>query len=213
MTVAGPPEPHFSDPVLVGLDDAIRATGVPVLRSALESADLPGPSKRTSGPTSKPRRAEVVLVLPRPSGVLLHTKRFYPRDVYRLPTGGVHAGEPVLEAVGREVAEETGLSLAPTRFLFHIAHVPESDEHPVFHSLGFLLPGSDDLVAPVDDEEEISDFRVIPWSALDGVATQLASLGPPWKRWGRFRSLSHSLLADLWRSERAAFEYDSVDSR
>lgn len=213
MTEAGPPEPHFSDPVLVGLQEAIRATGAPLLRTALESADLPGPSKRTSVLTSKPRRAEVVLVLPRPGGVLLHTKRFYPRDVYRLPTGGVHAGEPLLQAVGREVAEETGLALEPTRFLFHIAHVPESEEHPVFHSLGFLLPGSADLVAPVDDEEEISDFRVIPWSGLDDVATHLASLGPPWKRWGRFRSLSHSLLADLWRSDRAAFEYGSVDPR
>ena len=45
--------------------------------------------------TSDRRRAEICYVMHRgdpQQGVLLHIKRFYPENAYRLPTGGIHQG-------------------------------------------------------------------------------------------------------------------------
>ncbi|MEW5958361.1 MAG: hypothetical protein AB1801_11585, partial [Chloroflexota bacterium] len=43
---------------------------------------------------SKPRRGEVVMVVPTEQGdIWLHTKAFYPAGVYRLMTGGLETGE------------------------------------------------------------------------------------------------------------------------
>ncbi len=64
------------------------------------------------------RRAEVLLLLPRPGGRLVTiTKPDYPGKIYRLPTGGVDPGESVLAAASREAYEESGLTLRPTGLL------------------------------------------------------------------------------------------------
>jgi 8-oxo-dGTP pyrophosphatase MutT (NUDIX family) len=64
------------------------------------------------------RLGEVCMVLRRRGGALLTAiKTFYPRGCYRLLTGGVEHGEPIERALWREVAEETGLAVATTRFL------------------------------------------------------------------------------------------------
>ena len=61
------------------------------------------------------RRAEVVLILPRPGGrLVLITKPDYPGGVYRLPTGGIDPGEFVLAAASREALEESGLAIRPS---------------------------------------------------------------------------------------------------
>ncbi len=75
-------------------------------------------------PVGNPSRfAEVCMVVRRPSGhVLLSVKTFYPRDAYRLPTGGIDRNERVLDAVVRETNEETGLVLEPQRFLASLTY-------------------------------------------------------------------------------------------
>ena len=101
----------------------------PTLADLMDEAEISqlraeyGPSQRwrmvleMSGPsfddwlrkmvTSPNRRGEVVLAIQRPDGrMLLHTKRFYPEGIYRLPSGGVHPDEPVLSGVIREAKEE-----------------------------------------------------------------------------------------------------------
>lgn len=56
------------------------------------------------------RDGEVVLFIRRRDGnLLLHTKDFYPERALRVPSGGIKPGEAVLDALQREVAEETGL--------------------------------------------------------------------------------------------------------
>src|SRR2546425_1084616 len=64
------------------------------------------------------RVGEVCMVVRRPNGkILLSIKTFYPRGAYRLPTGGIHHGERILDALRRETAEETGLETQLRRFL------------------------------------------------------------------------------------------------
>ncbi len=58
------------------------------------------------------RVAEVVLLVRRPNGnYLLHTKPFYPEGAYRLMTGGIHAGEDLIEAALREARVSGALAL------------------------------------------------------------------------------------------------------
>ncbi|PZW24014.1 NUDIX domain-containing protein, partial [Thermosporothrix hazakensis] len=60
--------------------------------------------------------------------LLTFTKTFYPQGVYRLLTGGVEFHETVLEALHREVYEETGLQASVERFLACISYHAEEDK-------------------------------------------------------------------------------------
>jgi 8-oxo-dGTP pyrophosphatase MutT (NUDIX family) len=58
------------------------------------------------------RRAEICYIMHRGNpadGLLLHIKTFYPTGAFRLPTGGIHKGEAVMETLRREIEEETGM--------------------------------------------------------------------------------------------------------
>src|SRR2546427_9724952 len=86
------------------------------------------------------------MVIRRPNGnVLLAIKTFYPRNAYRLPTGGVRHGERILDALLRETAEETGLETVVRRFLAHVtyrgtaASLGAPPSAPLFNTFAFLL--------------------------------------------------------------------------
>ncbi|TMD51547.1 MAG: NUDIX domain-containing protein, partial [Chloroflexi bacterium] len=81
------------------------------------------------------------MVIRRRNGKIpLSIKTFYPRGAYRLPTGGIHHGERILDALRRETDEETALEVEVRRFLAWIIYrdvsVPEGP--PLFHTLAFL---------------------------------------------------------------------------
>src|SRR5262245_32555552 len=64
------------------------------------------------------RYGEVCMVIRRPNGKLITAiKTFYPPGAFRLLTGGVQHGEPIADALMREVAEETGLDVIVRQFL------------------------------------------------------------------------------------------------
>jgi 8-oxo-dGTP pyrophosphatase MutT (NUDIX family) len=146
----------------------------------------------------KNRRGEVVLAIRRPGGrVLLHSKSFYPAGVYRLPSGGIHQGEAALDAVGREVEEETGLKTTLERCLgiitYQLGH--EHADLP-FVSYVFLLGAFRGRPVLQDSTELISAFRSVRLAALRETAEALRALPPSWAAWGRFRALAHDLVAD-----------------
>lgn len=145
------------------------------------------------------RRGEVVLAVQRATGeLLLHTKTFYPPGVYRLPSGGVSWGEPVVEALRREVHEETGLVGWTERLLGMASYRFESaGSSAPFVSYLFLLRGFEGRPAVQDKNEQISDFRWVAVSDLAAVAAALRSVAedvPGRRDWGRFRALAHDLV-------------------
>lgn len=145
------------------------------------------------------RRGEVVLVLQRPDGqVLLHTKAFYPRGTFRLLTGGIHYGEPVLEAAVREAAEETGLAITPDRYLGLVAYdLRHGARRLPFAS--YLVLAQVDGQPPVlqDTDEEITEFRYTPVVHLPQIAADLRGLPGKWACWGAMRAPAHEMVARL----------------
>ena len=114
------------------------------------------------------------------NGILLcrHDKRG--RDVWLLPGGGVHAGETLMEALRRELAEEVGIhappfegpiaivdSIAPGRALTtkHVVHIIFAGE----------VGGSLEGVASTDDA--VRGHRLFGIDELDGIV-----LHPPIQR-------------------------------
>jgi 8-oxo-dGTP pyrophosphatase MutT (NUDIX family) len=159
------------------------------------------------------RRAEICYVAYErdpESGVLLHVKTIYPSIAYRLPTGGIAPGETVWDTLIREIPEETGLEMGEgpdqvrmDRMLgvlsYEFVHAHLKRTFP-FATYIFLVEFPDDaVISPRDPTERIADWRWNTPQELNGVAETLAGLelyAPNWADWGRFRSLSHRLVAE-----------------
>ena len=157
-------------------------------------------------PVGNPSRfAEVCMVVRRPTGnVLLSIKTFYPRDAYRLPTGGIDKDEPILEALLRETHEETGLDPEPRRFLAALTYRDGTSGPPVFHTFAFLLDDAEGgPVRALDEHEQIEAYREVPIAELPRVADRLDQIPPDgapgipnWDAWGRFRAHVHRAVHD-----------------
>ena len=163
-------------------------------------------------PIRKPDRyGEVCMVVRRPNGrLLLSIKTFYPRGAYRLPTGGIHRGEPIFDALVRETNEETGLQTDVRRFLARIAYhsIDAPGKAPLFHTFAFLLDETGGTLGALDTTEQIEDWREIEVAELPRVASFLDDLRMPgtldiggdWRAWGKFRAVVHRAVAEALAS-------------
>lgn len=160
---------------------------------------------------SRGRRAEICYVMHRgdpQAGVLLHIKSFYPEGAFRLPTGGIHVNETVIDTLGREIAEETGLVVGDASDQVHIdrllgvlaydLHHPALGTVPfaTYHFLVRMPAGA--TLQPQDDEEHIAGWAWRPASQLADVADLLEAVqirSATWADWGRYRALSHRFVA------------------
>lgn len=163
--------------------------------------------------TSNGRRAEICYVMHRrdpADGVLLHIKRYYPAGAFRLPTGGIHVGEAVIDTLSREVYEETGLTVgdgpaqaAVERCLGVLDYdLQHATLGPVrFATYHFLLRmPPDGILDPQDEDEAIAGWQWRPAHELADVAATLEAVAQHsavWADWGRFRALSHRFVAAL----------------
>lgn len=144
------------------------------------------------------RRGEVVLVVQRPAGVILHTKDFYLSGTYRLPSGGVKWGESILQALHREAQEEMGLDVEVERFLGLLEYEFRYQEETMpFVSYVFLVRGGEGGLVPQDEGERITSFRQVPLAELPAVANRLRGLEGDWRDWGEFRALAHDFVAEM----------------
>jgi 8-oxo-dGTP pyrophosphatase MutT (NUDIX family) len=153
------------------------------------------------------RYGEVLMAVRRPNGKLLVAiKTFYPRGAYRLPTGGIHHGERILDAVIRETHEETGLETVIQRFLATISYRGRStaEAAPLFHTFAFLLDEVGGTLGALDTSERIEAWREMSpaelhdqAAVLEHIATEgTVGIGGSWADWGRFRAVAHRVVAD-----------------
>ena len=144
------------------------------------------------------KRGEVIFVVERPAGLILHTKDFYPAGTYRLPSGGVKWGESVLSALHREAQEEMGLEIEVERFLGLLEYELRCEKERLpFVSYVFLVRGSAGELAPQDEEERILSFRQVPLAGLAAAADSLRALEGDWRDWGEFRALAHDFVVEM----------------
>jgi 8-oxo-dGTP pyrophosphatase MutT (NUDIX family) len=147
------------------------------------------------------RLAEVCMVVRRPGGrLLVFRKPFYPAGIFRLLTGGVEPEEPILDALLREVNEETGLTTRVERFLAASAYL--GDGRPQFASFAFLLDERSGTLGALDQDEQVEAFREVEPAHLVEMAEHLERL--PNERndvlddnihdWGLLRALNHRLV-------------------
>lgn len=146
----------------------------------------------------KPRRAEVVMVVPNEQGhIWLHTKSFYPQGVYRLMTGGLEPGEAPHVALRREVAEETGFKVKVQRCLAVITYTLTAYEAELpFVSYVFATTPAKGQPQPTDPKEAIAAFQAIPIPALAETARHLRSLTGDFADWGVFRAIPHEVACE-----------------
>ncbi len=159
------------------------------------------------------RYGEVCMVVRRPNGkLLLSIKTFYPRGAYRLPTGGIHPGEPVFDALVRETREETGLVTEVRRFLARIAYraADAPGDAPLFHTFAFLLDEIGGTLGAIDTSEQIEDWREVGVAELPRVADFFDDLrtagtldiGGDWRAWGKFRAVVHRAVYEALAPDR-----------
>lgn len=161
------------------------------------------------------RAAEVCYLLYRGqpgTGILLHTKNYYPEQAYRLPTGGLAPGEDPMAGVVREVAEETGMEVREepvglctgciadfAGLLTYGFRHRRLEREFTFASFMFAIRAPDDMEPQVVDEtEQIAGWAWCPPGDLHRVAADLCALKertPSWADWGRFRAAVHAEAA------------------
>jgi len=144
------------------------------------------------------RRGEVIFVVKRPAGLILHTKDTYPPGTYRLPSGGVNWGESVLSALHREIREEMGLEIEVERFLGLLEYEIHCEEETLpFVSYVFLVRDDGGEPVPQDEEERILSFRQVSVAELAAVADSLRAVEEDWRDWGEFRAIAHDFVVEM----------------
>ncbi len=178
-------------------------------------AERYGPPRRVRAPLAgslfdplamTDRYGEVCMVVRRPGGALITAiKTFYPPGAFRLLTGGIHHGEPIADALVRELAEETGLDVAVRRFLAVIEYEQLGLPTPAFATFAFLVDELGGTLAAQDEAERIGAFRDLPVAELPALADTLAAapdeysdeIGGSWRDWGQFRAVAHRVVYEL----------------
>ena len=145
----------------------------------------------------KKRRGEVALCVRNSNGtLLLHRKSFYPDNTFRIPTGGIHKDESAIEALTRELFEETGFIAESFRFMAFLLYEFRHHQSAVpFVSYIFDVRVADAEPRKQDEKEDISGYMWITPSELEDVITNLQSMqGDRWMEWGTLRAVPHEII-------------------
>jgi 8-oxo-dGTP pyrophosphatase MutT (NUDIX family) len=158
-------------------------------------------------PFSRDGEVLPVIILPN-NKILLHTKSFYPKNAYRLPTGGIEGNETPEEALIREIKEETNLDLKEKTLLAKIIYnIEYPNGKKTFTTYIFLVKAKNRNYKVVDKNERTSHFKEIKIEDLPKISEKLRNLkkGPKnklydikkWDDWGRFRAIPHEIIYGL----------------
>lgn len=154
----------------------------PVTR--LPGTNFPPLSKST-------RKGEVVFLLRLPDGrFFLQTKVRYANDTYRIPGGGVDAGERSIEAIHREVWEETGYKAARPLPIARLTFTGPDGIPCDWYSDLFLVDLPEGFVPqPVDESEGISGWEAVHPDEMQPWIDRLENLEGELNAWGHFRAV------------------------
>lgn len=164
--------------------------------------DTPGYFNRLKNVIQHDRRGEVVFCVIRPNGKIIATTcSEYPKDIYRIPTGGIGHDEDILEAVFREVKEELGLEVKIRSFGGVVRIRFECDnEHVMFYSYIFILDEAGGQLLEDASDDEISEVRELDIDGLASIVKSLEAIKGKWRDWGQFRYVtSNAVLQHLKR--------------
>ncbi len=136
------------------------------------------------------RRGEVGFLLKRTNGKYVVVRsRKYPKNVYRIPTGGINFREGAEDALYREVKEELGVKFEIESFKGLIEYeIRYETEKIKFYSYLFEIKETSGILIKDATEDEISDYKEIDFSELDILKENLDNARGPWKDWSTFRS-------------------------
>lgn len=129
--------------------------------------------------TEKTVKATVGAILTRNENILLTKRSVDPfRDFWCIPGGKIEYGEKAMDAVQREVMEETGLKFKP-EFMFYMDEIIHSVN---WHSLALVFSGQ--ASGKEKTSEEVSEFKWIsPREALKvGLAYKHNDMIKEWMR-------------------------------
>lgn len=193
--------PSLSQEIQDELAQLAQSYGTPLIRTAnLGISTMFDPLNRTD------RYGEVCMVVRRRNVRLLTAiKTFYPRNAYRLLTGGINHGERVYDALLRETYEETGLEVKVHRFLAALAYSLNGENTtPVFYTFAFLLDEVGGTLGVLDEDEQVEAFREIAVADLPKLAEDLrhvqhepsSKIAGDWNDWGNFRAAVHEAVYD-----------------
>jgi ADP-ribose pyrophosphatase YjhB (NUDIX family) len=154
-------------------------------------------------PVSERRHGEVCMAIRRKTGgFLLQTKRSYPGQVMRLPTGGIRPGEDLQAALLREIWEETNLDVEVEAYVARIRY-RAGDRRSRFVSNLFVVRETGGELRSNDPRERISAWVEARPEELEEYADKLRRMNPAWADWGIFRAASLEILAS-WCDASAA---------
>jgi 8-oxo-dGTP pyrophosphatase MutT (NUDIX family) len=112
------------------------------------------------------RKHDITMAIFGEPGVIVIAKPWYTRGLYRLPSGGLHPGEPLEVGAAREAKEETGVTMELVRYHVRIDVDFVGDDFTIpWTSHVFSARHSKGDVVP-EDTEEIREARWCPVSEL-----------------------------------------------
>ena len=113
------------------------------------------------------RNYDVTVYIRKAEKLVVIAKHFYPPNLFRAPSGGIHMGEDFETGTKREICEECGCEIALRRFLLQTAVTFTGREHggEVVHWRSFVFLA--DYLAgdfKFTDSHEIREVRLADWS-------------------------------------------------
>ena len=148
------------------------------------------------------RRAEVIFAIQGPGDrIWLHTKHNYPRPMFRLPSGGIEPNEDVIDALLREIDEETGLSVTIQRFVALLDYRFHSERETATFASYLFLVQNEECKPQSSGNDEVAEFKAILPCQLTQVATELRNIYGERRAWGHWRSIAHEVLDEVLRKK------------